>query len=189
MHYCVLLLTKRFPIESDIAEIMKPYDEEKAVYSEDGETRIDKRPLFEFDWYQIGGRYSGLIKLRIDRENKDYDWNHYAKADRNGRLFHSCLLKKVKKNTRQLFLFREEDFYTSMGANDGFLYVDGAKISDILNYDKIDCCNCIGSDGEVIARSSWDGEEWISDDDFDKKLLKMKNDYADGFATILDIHD
>ena len=37
-----------------------------------------------------------------------------------------------------------------MGIRDNFLYVDGAKIDDLLNFDDVNCYICIDSDGKVI---------------------------------------
>lgn len=86
-------------------------------------------------------------------------------------------------------IFFEEDYYSSMGSRDGFLYVDGAKIDDLLNFDDVNCFICIDSNENVIVRETWDGHNFIEDEQFDEKLAKIKENSKGMFATILDIHD
>lgn len=76
-----------------------------------------------------------------------------------------------------------------MGSRDGFLYVDGAKIDDLLNFDNVNCFICIDSNENVIVRETWDGHNFIEDKQFDEKLAKIKENSKGMFATILDIHD
>ena len=76
-----------------------------------------------------------------------------------------------------------------MGFHDGFIYVDGARIKDIINFDDLSCYICIDAEKNVIARSSWDGEDWVEDSDFDEKYKAIKERSKDYFITVLDIHD
>lgn len=69
------------------------------------------------------------------------------------------------------------------------LYVDGARIDDLLNFDEIDCFVCIDFDENVIARETWNGHAFVKDEDFDKKLAEIKAKSKGMFATILDIHN
>ena len=65
MHYCVQLLTKELPSEEDIRKIMQPYNDD-VVYGNDDEEDENVeiiRPVFTWDWYQIGGRYKARIKI------------------------------------------------------------------------------------------------------------------------------
>lgn len=188
MHYCTLLITKEFPTDEVISNIMRPYDEELVEYDDNG-NRIGGRPVFLWDWYQIGGRYNGSLKLKIDRTDKKYDWGYYSREGRNKRLFHSYLLTKMKDFAKSSFLFTEEDYYGSMGSRDDFLYVDGGKISDLLNFDEVECYICIDKEGNAIARETWDGSSFVTDEKFDEKLAEIKKQSPDCFATILDIHD
>lgn len=64
MHCCLLLITKEMPSENRISEILKLYDEENLECDETGE--IISFPIFTYDWWEIGGRYSGKLKLKID---------------------------------------------------------------------------------------------------------------------------
>lgn len=67
-------------------------------------------------------------------------------------------------------------------------YVDIAEIDRLLNFDEIDCFVCIDFDENVIARETWNGHALVKDEDFDKKLAKIKAKSKGMFATILDIH-
>lgn len=139
MHYCLLLITREMPSENRISEILKPYDEENLECDETGE--IISFPIFTYDWWEIGGRYSGKLKLKID------------------------------------------DCYSSAR------YADIAEIDRLLNFDEIDCFVCIDFDENVIARETWNGHAFVKDEDFDKKLTKIKTKSKGMFATILDIHN
>ena len=143
---------------------MKKYNSED-IYSDD-DKEIDY-PQFTWDWYQIGGRYSGQIKLRVDKNNEEYRWRHYDGGGRNGRLFWSYLLNNMEEFSKKSFMYSEEDYFASMGYRDGFLYVDGAKISDIMNIDKIGCFTFMNADGEAYSREWWNGSDFIENNDFE----------------------
>lgn len=64
MHCCLLLITREMPSENRISKILKPYDEENLECDETGE--IISFPIFTYDWWEIEGRYSGKLKLKID---------------------------------------------------------------------------------------------------------------------------
>lgn len=188
MHYCVLLITKELPSEEEIYEIMQPYCERDNEYDENGE-RITPYPLFEWDWYAIGGRYSGLLKLKVNEDDEYYRWKYYSKEDRNKRLFYSKALSDIKKFAKNDWKYREEEYYATMGYRDGFLYVDGARIDDLNNFEELQCYICIDADGNAIARSTWNGNDFIKDENFDEKLETIKRNSGGMFATIIDIHD
>lgn len=189
MHYCALLITKDLPSENKISEIMQPYYEGNAEYDKGTEKRINPYPVFEWDWYKIGGRYNGSLKLKVDMEDTYYDWKYMARDDRNKRLFYSYLLTEMKNFAGNTFMYREENYYSSMGMCDGFLYVDGARIDDLINFNDVDCYICIDSYGNAIARETWNGTTFVKDDQFDKKLAEIKSKSKGCFITVLDIHD
>lgn len=189
MHYCVLLITKEFPTERDIDDIMQPYCEDNIKYDEETDELITPYPVFTWDYYQIGGRYAGALKLKIDENNKDYEWNYYAKENRNKRLFYSQLLSNLQETSKSKLLYSEEKYFAYMGWRDDFLYVDGARIDDLLNFNDVNCFICIDSNGKAIARQSWDGHNFITDEKFDDKLAEIKKNSKGMYATILDIHD
>lgn len=62
MHYCIHLLTKQLPTEKEIEKIMEPYSWDSI---DDEDTDDDKKkieyPVFTWDWYQIGGKYSARL--------------------------------------------------------------------------------------------------------------------------------
>ena len=191
MHYCTCLITKEFPTKSVIERIMAPFNENEFFKDESYKSR--ERPAFLWDWYQIGGRYNGRLKLKYGEENTDkYSWNYYAREHRNGRQFWSYLLTKMAeyaKNVNPLLRHTEEDFFPTMGSLDGFIRVDGAQIADIINLDDISCFIFIDKDGNAYAREVWDGNTFIKHSDFDDRLKQTIADSADCWATIIDVHD
>jgi len=189
MHYCTLLITDEFPTENNISNIMEKYDCENLKSDEETGELIGEYPLFTWDYYQIGGRYAGSLKLKIDKDDEKYRWGYYAKDARNGRLFHSYLLYEMKKFSGNSFMYSEEKYFSSMGSQDGYLYVDSAFSDDLLNLDNQDCYICIDSDGTAIAREHWNGKDFIKDEDFDKKFKNMIDNCGGKYITILDIHD
>ena len=189
MHYCLLLITKELPSKEQIKKIMDPYYEGNAEYDEETEERLTPYPVFEWDWYQIGGRYNGLLKLKVDENDDYYGWKYYSREGRNERLFYSHLLSEMKKFAKGSLMYAEEDYYGSIGYKDDFLYVDGAKVDDLLNFDDIGCYFCIDADGNAIARDTWNGKEIVKDNDFDEKLEEIKKNSKGMFVTVLDIHD
>ena len=193
MHYCVLLFTKELPSEEKIAEIMHPYYEENAEYDEETGKRLNPYPVFEWDWYQIGGRYNGSLKLSVERDKEYYNFGYYSREDRNKRLFYSSLLSDMKEfaemGNAPSWKYSEEDYFNSMGYRDGYLYVDGARVDDIINFEEQNCYICIDVDGNAIARETWNGNNFIKDEQFDEKLEEIKRNSKGMFLTVLDIHD
>lgn len=188
MHYAALLFTENLPNEQDIAETMKPYSWDNLKY-DDEDKLIGEYPVFTYDYYVIGGRYKAAIKLSVEGNEDYYGWKYYSMESRNGRLFWSCMLSKMKEHIKPGFLFSEEDYFMNIGFGDGFLYVDGARSCDILNYEELESYICIDSDGSAIAQSSWNGTEFIEDKDYDAKSKALLKKHKNGFVTMLDIHD
>lgn len=185
MHYCLMLFTKEFPTKEKIDNMMKKY-----TWGNNHSENHDEYPQFTYDWYQIGGRYNGNIKLKFVLEDEKYRWQYYAREPRNGRLFWSFLLNDMQQHMKNL-LYDEGEYLCSMGANDGFLYVDGAWIVDIINFEEQDCYTFMTNEGEAYSREWWNGDDFISNDDFEEKLkaAKDKVQEEDQFVTIIDYHD
>lgn len=185
MRYCLMLFTKEFPTKEKIDNMMKKY-----TWGNNHSENHDEYPQFTYDWYQIGGRYNGSIKLKVVLEDEKYRWQYYAREPRNGRLFWSFLLNDMQRNMKTA-LYDEGKYLCSMGANDGFLYVDGAWIADILNFDEQDCYTFMTADGEAYSRKWWNGDDFIPNDDFEEKLkfAKDKAKEENQFVTIIDYHD
>ena len=193
MHYCVLLFTNELPSEEKIAEIMHPYYEGNAEYDEETEKRLNPYPVFEWDWYQIGGRYKGSLKLSVEKDKEYYNFGYYSREDRNKRLFYSSLLSDMKEfaemGNAPSWKYSEEDYFNSMGYRDGYLYVDGARVDDIINFEEQNCYICIDVDGNAIARETWNGKEFMMDEQFDERLAEIKKNSKGMCLTVLDIHD
>jgi hypothetical protein len=174
-----MLFTKDCPTEDYISKLMAPYNWEN---SQDNKSFS----RFTWDWYEIGGRYNGKIKLKINENDKKYKWEYIDARGRNGHLFWSYLLNEYK---RYIPFFREENFYNSMGFMDGYLHVDGAPVKDILNFDELSCYAFMTEDGEAYSKDWWDGETIIENKDFEDRLKSQKEKSQDLFVTIIDYHD
>lgn len=191
MHYCVFVYTKEFPSDNVIEKVLKPYRYKEGGY-EDGE----KRPLFTWDWWQVGGRYGGKFKLDItDSARKEkYKILEYTRYRRSGTIFRSAYLEKTTYGFDEFCRDKLEEVYAIQycGMRDGYIYVDGAWANDIKNLmDEADnCWAVIDTDGAAIAREHWNGTEWKDDDQFaDKAMAIATKNKADTFVTVVDILD
>ena len=91
MHYCCVIFSKEFPSDAVISKMLSPF-------CEDDETRSCEYPAFLWDWYGLGGRYNGKLKLSIEKNSDKYEWNYFIDKPRAGRLFRSYLLEKLIAN-------------------------------------------------------------------------------------------
>ncbi len=180
MHYCVNLITTYIPSDNDIERILKPY------YSFDIDWEKDEKPVFSWDCWSLGGRYCGLIKLKINENDEEYRWGILS-APREGRLFLSNILRELREETKPRCFFEESNYYGYMG--DGYLRVDGARIRDILNLNDLGCYIFIDKDGNAFARETWNGSSFDEDKHFDDKYKATLQASKDCFLTVLDIHD
>ena len=188
MHYCCMVFTKEFPTQSVLEKVLKPFNSED-VYEQPEETRV--YPAFTWDWWQVGGRYNGRLKLKVEENSEKYRWNYYEREPRNGRLFRSALLDKMGEwaKTAPLSFFREEEWFGTMGSQDGFIRVDGAFCADIINLQEKSCYCAVDCNGNGFSRESWDGNNWNKNDDFDSQLEKIKSECSDCCVCIVDLHD
>lgn len=184
MHYCCEIVTKEFPTDQVITNILLPFDwESRNAYDE------ENQPVFTYDWWQIGGRYSGKLKLRVDKEDKKYDWEYYATVPRAGRLFRSKALETIDSwSVKSFAIHTEEDLFNELGARDGYIRVDGAPIKDLIDFEK-DCAECwclVDVDGKAYARVHYE-----EDPEFEQTV---QNIFANGnrddcYVVIVDLHD
>lgn len=190
MHSCLLLITKEFPTQEVIDKALEPYNEEK-FYELKEKNKDIPYPVITWDWYSIGGRYDGSLKLKIDYENEKYRWQFYSRDGRNGKLFLSKLLSDMEElaNKCGYKFFGEENYYGTMGAGDGYLNVDRAFVDDLIEFENVDCCCCIDKDGNAYTREYWNGNDYEVNDKFDEQLSQIKADSKGCYATIIDIHD
>ena len=129
------------------------------------------------------------LKLKVDENDNTYNWMWCEHNPRNGRLFWCSLLSTLQKHITPSFMYSEEDWFSSLGISDGYIRVDGAKLKDVLNLDDLGCYIYILPDGSAVARSSWNGNSFIEDKNFDDKYAKALEDNMNGFITVIDIHD
>jgi hypothetical protein len=190
MHYCIHVFTVGCPSEKQLNNIMAPYNENE-YYSD--ETDTVEPPIFMWDWWQMGGRYGGNLKLKVDPEdeNSRYEWRFVPREKRNGRVFWSSLLNKIK-DVHDSSAWTECELFAHLGFNDGYIRVDGAYVCDILNRDDLGCWGFIDDCGTAFVREYWNGEHFEENEDFDDQYTAMlKKAAADPamFLTVIDIHD
>lgn len=192
MHYCICVITDEFPSLKVIEEKMKPYNE----YDYDDEK--DERPRILWDGWQIGGRYCGRIKMKVNREDEKYEWGFYNPEPRAGRLYRSMMMEgciaagKMVPIGNELWHCREEDYYNYLGYRDGYLRVDGCAVKDVIDFEEnaTSTWGFIGKDGEVYTRNYWnrEQEEWVDDEEYEDKVKAAIADVNDCYITFVDIH-
>lgn len=183
MHYCIKLFTKQFPTDKIITNYLAPYYEED-FYSDEDENK--EYPQLLWDWWSLGGRYSGELKLDIKNEDGDKKWKYMA--ERVNVFYRSKLMESLKKNER---FFDESEYYTELGYYEGYLRVDGAKISDLIpgSMDEPDCFGFIRSDGTAYARYYHTYGGIIDNNNFDKVYRAYVKTHPDEYVVIIDMHD
>lgn len=190
MHACICVITDEFPSQKVIEKKMEPYYEYR---EEDANESI---PIFRWDSWQIGGRYCGRIKLKINHEDEMYNWGFYEKVPRAGRLYRSSFLEGCIKAGEmvpignELWHFSEEDYYPYFGYCDGYLRVDGCRIEDVIDFEKTatSTFGFIGKNGEAYARDFWNGEKWVDDETYEEKVKEAINNVKGCYITFVDIH-
>lgn len=198
MHYCCHLYTKEFPTDDVIAKAMAPYDEEKYYRERETDESIP-RPAITYDYYIVGGRYGGRLKLDWTKEK--YEPNCFSRYRRAGRLFRSAFLERTTYGTMEWAIKdmdkKLEEVYAMRycGAVEGSegMRVDGALICDLTNFYEIaDVCYCvIDTDGKAYARETYNGDNWDDTSNFDEtaKAIAEKNRENDCYLTIIDVHN
>lgn len=173
MHYCGYIITKKIPSDEDIENILEPYNEETHEGLE-----------FAWDYYVIGGRYGGKLKINFNPDKNEDGWYCNRSHDRNYKYFISSKLKELKSN---LPYYDELENMMYMGLKERVLYVDGAYYKDINNFDITNCCFVINDDGKLYSRELWRNHEWVNDEEFEDKVKKIN--LENKFITVVDIHD
>lgn len=188
MHYCCVVITKDFPNDDVIEKVLRPFNSED-LYEKPEDNRV--YPPFTWDWYEVGGRYGGYIKLKIDKDDEKYKWRYIINEPRNGRLFRSALLDALahyRKRTWDI-AYRESYDFDYMGFSDGFLYVDAALADDIQNISELDCYCFIDQNGNAFSRESYTGETWAKNEEFDKQFSSAKGNSSGCYICVVDLHD
>ena len=171
MHYCGYIITNKIPTKEEIRNILKPYDENENDNLE-----------FAWDWYGIGGRYGGSLKIRFDpEENED---KYYSFRNRNYKYFISKELEEIKY---KFPYFDEIEHLIYMGLRDKILYVDGAYYKDIIDFNVTNCYFVIDQKQKLYCRKLWKNGEFVRNKQFEEDVKKLK--LKDKFVTIVDLHD
>lgn len=129
----------------------------------------------------------------MDIKDEKYKWDFYLKEPRCKSMFRSYTLDEMLKkfDKRSLFLFSEDHYLRQMGTRDGFLYVDGGLISDMINMkEQADhCFGVITDTGTAIAREVYDGTGWADIPDFDEHARQLIESYKEYWIAVVDLHD
>lgn len=174
MHYCGYIITEKIPTDEEIEEILEPYNE-----------NIQDEDLgFSWDWFQIGGRYGGKLKIKFDPSENEDNWFMGEKHERNYKYFISDKLKELKESLK---FYDELENMLYMGLQERVLYVDGAYFENIYNFDITNCGFVIDNDKNLYSRELWENHNWVTDDKFDEKVKKI--DLKNKFITVVDIHN
>lgn len=181
MHFCIVIITKEFPTDDVLEKILAPYNEEDYFQNP------EERPAFLWDYWMVGGRYKGRLKLNIAEDNESYEWKYYASEPRAGRLFRHGLLEAMLEKNGRMF-YSEEDYYGWMGSNDEFLYVDGGKIADMRPID-VRGYMCIDAEGNLLQRITWNGAEATENTEYDLQVQQAIQNCPEGYICIVDIHE
>lgn len=172
MHYKGHIITKEIPSEENLKNILEKY------YYKDGKDK-DK---FEYDYYIVGGRYGGRIKINFDVDKTEE--RCFMFQNRNYKYFISNCLDKMKK---YIPYFEELDYLRYMGLIDDVLYVDGGYYNDTIDFDITECFTVIDDDENLYVREYWNGNDWIENEHFDDDVRQI--DLTNKFITIIDFHD
>lgn len=205
MHYCLVLVTKDLPTDEHIGKVLEKFDNKK-LYEEvsDGVTLFDTltteekklRYPFSYDYWQVGGRYGGYIKYKLQEDDYKF-YNHNINMKKVRSKLYDKLQENYKDRIAMVFGYEvdECDFVNYLGLHDKFLYCDGAKISQIQNIEEIKndfgCYIYDAVNDIAYAREYWVGGEegWQKNEDYQRQMREIIENNADGFLTIIDLHD
>ena len=204
MHMCLFVITDLKEPKHDMKEVLEtmlePYSENKEVeqLEEDcckekdceecngsGKYKYWHNPEGHWDWWQTGGRYTGLFddyKPANDNKNKEVCWLCQGTGKRND---------DAGKEAR-----RKNPDYTCNGCN-------GAGIADkwptqwAEHKGDINFVRNIKPDNIPYAilapdgwheKETWDGDNRIPHKDWNKQAKKLYKQYSDNVVVVVDIH-
>ena len=187
MHYCIQVITREFPTDEVLAEVLAPFKEEDFYAKLEKDESLLSPPIL-WDWWQLGGRYGALLKIDVSGENAEkYNLVYYPNEKRSGRLFRSACLEKAKLDVGFSGGLTETDALLYMGIRDDFIYADSAPIKDLK--EGTGGFGLIIPTGEAFARKYWNRSEWIENTEFDQIKEKALSDYKDCWISVIDIHN
>lgn len=194
MHFCITVITEQFPTDDVLEKKLAPFNDDVyyGKFHDDEEPPEDVvRPQFLWDWWEVGGRFGGLLKLRVNNEDEEYNWMFVAKEPMAGRLFRSNMLEHIN-NEKRWFFRDEERAYLYIGRRDGYIRVDGCKVKDAIDLEDTVVNHgwgFIGRNGEAYSRKYWTGEEYVNDDLYEEKVRAALKGTEDCYVCYVDIHD
>lgn len=166
---------------------MAPFEEDSFYEQQEKDESIN-RPCLLWDYWKLGGRYAGRIKIDVSGDNAGkYDLIFYPKQKRVNRLFRSAFLESCNLDVLFTTGFDETDALCYMGVRDDIIYADSAKIEDVKEFPG--GFGMILPSGEVFAREYWDGAHWIKCPDFDERKEAALSGNKDCWISVIDIHD
>ena len=175
MHYCVIVITdERNPSTDAVAALMEPH-------------REDENCNGHWDWYQIGGRWTGKFDGFVPADDPSYyetckicggTGMRNDQADREHRLMHpeyTCngcngTGKSLKWPTQ--YPSHPEDF---------------RRVANIWHISTP--YSFVTPDGEWHEKESWNGDTFIANEPYDDEWDAAKTQYADMFCAVVDIHN
>lgn len=190
MHYPIYIFTKEFPSDQVIENVLKPYKDDADLSLYDSPL---VRPDIHWDWFDIGGRYGGLLKIKCDLDDEYYQWMMMGGEKKAGRLFRSRFLETYSGPFRD-HLFSSDEVYAFLycGYRDRYIYADGAKISDLVNYTDLTHKGYAFIDpayNEARSREYYINGEFVENEQYDDQLAAAMERNKDGYLTVVDIHD
>jgi hypothetical protein len=189
-------------VESQVAEIMEPYDENLAVeeYEEDGEV-FSRNPNSFWDWYQIGGRWTG--------SHDDYDPTNDQK---NLEICSLCEGTGFRNDELGIETRLNDPTYTCNGCGSYDYenkqwkdsgYGKGVRLKWATQWKRYDgdvCsiknvkddlgCATLIVNNQIYTEEEWNGTDWVKTD-FDGKVKSKLNSLGitDGYLVTVDYHD
>ena len=183
MHYCCLVITKEFPTDEILEKVLAPFNE-YTLEEEPNQT------AFGWDWYSVGGRYGGRIKLKVAENDEKYRWGCFEREPRNGRLFRSALLDELGRGKSSSDrAYSELYVFKYMGFRDGIVLVDAALSDDIQNLSEMECYCFIDQYGNAFACEYYTGAEWVENNEFYAQLANAKENSSGCYICVVDLHD
>ena len=185
MHYPVYIFTKEFPTDEIIEKALAPY-KDRAAYG---------NPDISWDYYRIGGRYGGFLKIECKKDDDYYKWMCFTLENKAGRLFRSGFLEYCNKEFEKSIPGYDEVYmFLYCGYRDGYIYADGARIADLINqeevlgkgYSFIDTSNGEASSREYICAHHG---TYVKNQEYSAELKAAMERNKDGYLTVMDLHD
>jgi hypothetical protein len=130
MHYCIAVITQQ---QKNVGSVLAQYDENLEV-AEYGEEGTMYNPNGHWDWYQIGGRWAGMLKVKKTKLESSRD----------------------SRGEKSLLCSNDPYQVSSEDEQDGIAYVDSSLIQDIENLDEILTNSIYGYVSSIGWKDRWE---------------------------------